>query len=549
MIGSYSFKNFKLDLFSGLIVSLISLPLAMSFAISAGLSPEYGLYASIIGGAVTAIFGGSDSNIADAPGNVIAIMVGIMIQFGYDGVILATLMAGIILIFAGFFKIGKLVQFVPSPVILGFTAGIGVIILSTQLGNIFGITDLDKFAYFHQNIIEFVSKLDGMSWAPLGITLLTIVFIEGSRHLTPKLPSALVGVVLSSAIVWAFQLDVLTIKEAFGAIPQTLPNIYIPLVSFERIVGLFPAALAIAALGVLETLLTAIASDAMTGKRHNSDKELVGLGLGNIASALFGGLSVCGVISRTTLNVKSGAQTRMAAVFKSLFILSSMLFLAPLVEQIPLVALAGILVVVSVKMIDLEQAAQLYLHHERSDFILFLITFFLTVFVSLTMGIAVGMAFASLVFLQRMSEDTVSHTTIERKGETSKFQTSPEQNKCKHLSIYTIKVPLFFGTSRSIIRTLSDLIPNEALIIRLASVKAMDASGMQALREILELHSLKNKVYLSGVTKELKATLTKLGIVDTIGADHVFEKTRFAINKALKDQGLEKGCEAYHITK
>jgi SulP family sulfate permease len=544
---TYSIKKFKLDFFSGLIVSLISLPLAMSFAISAGLNPAYGLYASIVGGAVTALFGGSESNIADAPGNVIAIMVGIMIQFGYEGVLLATMMAGVILIIAAVSKVGQLVQFVPHPVILGFTAGIGVIILSTQLGNIFGLSDLDKFAYFHQNIIEFVSNIGAMSWTPLGVTVMTIFFIEGSRKLVPKLPSALTGVILSTLVVVAFNLDVLTIKESFGAIPQSLPGIKLPVFDFARMLTLFPAALAIASLGILETLLTAIAADSMTGKKHNSDKELFGLGLGNIASALFGGISVCGVISRTTLNVKTGAQTRMAAVFKSLFLLVIILFLAPLVEQIPLAALAGILVIVSVKMIDFEQAKQLYQHHGSSDFILLMITFLLTVFISLTVGIAVGMVIASLIFLKRMSKDVVSRTVIERTDRESKFKTTTAQRKCKHLSIYTINVPLFFGTARSVISVLSDLLPKEALIIRLSSVKAMDASGMQALKEILEIHALENKVYLSGVTAKLKGIMKETGVIKVIGEDHVFDKTQFAINKALEDQDLKKGCDAYHV--
>jgi sulfate permease, SulP family len=548
-LKKYSVKSLKLDLFSGLIVSLISLPLAMSFAISAGLNPEYGLYAAIIGGAVTAIFGGSESNIADAPGNVIAIMVAVMIQFGYEGVLLATLMAGVILIFAAIFKVGQLVQFVPYPVILGFTGGIGVIIFSTQLGSIFGLSELDKFAYFHQNIWEFFSNIKDMSWLPLGMTALTIIFIEGSRRIAPKLPSALIGVVLTALIVKFFNLDILTIKESFGAIPQSLPKIQIPVVDLERVIVLFPAALAIAALGVLETLLTAIASDSMTGKKHNSNKELVGLGLGNIASALFGGISVCGVISRTTLNVKSGAQTRMAAVFKSVFLLIMMLLLVPLVEQIPLVALSGILVIVSVKMFDIEQIKLLYKYHNRTDLILLLITFLLTVFVSLTVGIAVGMIFAVLVFLQRMSEEVVSHTVIERKDRESKFVLSSKQTKCKHISIYTINVPLFFGTSRSIIHALSELSPKEALIIRLTSVKAMDATGMQALKEILDVHALENKVYLSGVNKDMKKMMKQTGVIKLIGEGHVFEKTQFAINKALKDQKLEKCCEAYKLLK
>jgi len=534
-------------MFSGLIVSLVSLPLAMSFSISIGLGPELGLYSAIFGGFIAAVFGGSETNIIGPTGAFVAVLASIMIQYGYEDLLIAGMLSGIILIMAGLFRLGHFIQYVPYPVILGFTGGIGIIILSTQLGTMFGLEDLVKYEYFHENIIEFLRNVGSLKLSALLLTLVTILIIQGTMWFSSKLPAPLVGIILSSLAVYLFDIEVKTIQDVFGSIPQNLPAIKIPYVSFGKIITLLPMAFTIASLAAIETLLSALTSDSMKGANHNSKFELVGVGLANFFTPFFGGIPVSGAIARTTLNAKSGSKSRIAAMMNALFLLGMMLLLAPLVNHIPLAALAGILVLLSIKMVDVEVAYQLLRDHDWTDFLLLMVTFLLTIFVGLTFGIAVGMAIASMVFLKNLSDETVSRTVVKKLNGELKLVPTDKQIKCDHLGIYTIDVPLFFGTARSIVRSLSTVAHTEATILRLTHLSGIDATGINALKEILDMHSVRHKIYLSGIDAKSKKLFVKTGLLKLIGADHIFENTQEAINAALAAQGLSEGCNAYKI--
>ncbi|MFT7184532.1 MAG: SulP family sulfate permease [Oceanicoccus sp.] len=544
----YHFKDLRSDVFSGLIVSLVSLPLAMSFSISVGLGPELGLYSAIIGGFLAALFGGSETNIVGPTGAFVAVLGAIMIQYGYEDLLIAGMLSGVILLLASLFRLGSFIQYVPYPVILGFTGGIGIIILSTQLGNMFGLEDLLKYEHFHENLLEVFRNLGNYQIAALGITALTMVLIEGVSAISKRIPAPLVGIVLAALVVYFFDLDVKTIEDAFGAIPQSLPSIQVPSITLNKVINLLPMAFTIAALASIETLLSALASDSMKNTTHNSSFELVGIAIANMVGPLFGAIPVSGAIARTTLNAKSGSRTRVAAMFNAIFLFGMMMLLAPLVNHIPLAALAGLLVLLSVKMIDVEVGYQLLRDHDWTDFLLLMSTFLLTIFVGLTMGIAVGMSIASLVFLKKMSDSTVSKTVLREVEGEKKLLATNEKIKCEHIGIYTIDVPLFFGTARSIVRSLTRVAPTKAIILRLTNLSGLDATGLQALKEILDMHSVRHRIYLSGIDEKTKKIFKKTGLLKLIGEDHIFEKSKDAINAALLSQGLKKGCDQYKVT-
>lgn len=546
-LKDYGFQSFKNDLIAGLIVALVALPLAMSFAISIGVNPNYGIYAAVLGGLIAALFGGSEFNVTGPTGAFVAILSGIVLQFGYEKLLVAGFLAGVILLLGGLFRFGNVIHYIPYPVVIGFTTGIGVIIFSTQLGNILGIDGLNKYEYFHQNMIEVFSHLSAIEPRAIAIALFTMIVMVVLPRFNNLIPSALIGVIASAIMAWAFGFDIQTIESVFGGVTNHLPVFHWPILSFQTVVEMLPAAFVIAMLGSIESLLSAVIADGMTRKTHDSNAELIGQGLANIVTPLFGGIPVTGAIARTAVNVKSGAATRLAAVFHSLFLLIVVLLLSDLVKYIPLAALGGVLAVVAYRMAELHSVQELLRYGDHMDSSVLVVTLLLTVFINITVSITVGLVLASLLFMKRVSQLRVIPTSVDRTSSEQRFVPSKKQLRCPHLSIYTIEGPLFFGAARTFINTITQIDPTEAIILRLKHVPLADATGLNALNQIITALKNKSRVYFSGVRPEVLEGLKSYRIHDTLGEKHIFKDTRSAINQALKDQGLKKGCEEYHI--
>ena len=511
----YSLGMFKLDLVAGLTVSLISLPLAMAFAAAAGLGPDIGLVSAIVAGGVAALMGGSELNITGPAGSLIGVLAGVLIAnqiSGYEDVLALGLIGGAILVLLGLSGLGRLVRIVPLPVIIGFTGGIGVIIFVSQLEDALGLPKLAKSPYFHDNLGAVMGSLENVTLAALGVTVLTIVLIEGLGRVLPKAFAPLLGIVGAGLAVWALGLEVLTLEDKYGAIPRALPTPALPSLSLEQITRLMPAALTMAALCALESLLSASAADAIAGKRHNSNAELIGCGLANMTSPLFGGIPTCGAIARTTLNARSGAQTRVAGIFNALALLLIMLFLAPVVGQVPTAALAGLLILIAIKMVDVTAYRRLFAHHHWTDFTMMAATLLATVFASLVVGIACGLSIAAFAYFKRAYG---ANSALRREA---KDVESPER-----VALFSIGGPLFFHTARRVLEEASSQTPEVALVLCLRNTEVIDASGIQALKDVVNAHKEdEREIYLSGVSESQRDLLHRTGVIDMVGDALVF---------------------------
>ncbi len=529
----YSLKLLKLDIVAGLTVSLISLPLAMAFAAAAGLDPAIGLVSAIVAGAVASLLGGSELNITGPAGSLIGVLAGVLLANGVSGhqdIIVVSLMGGAILIAAGLIGLGKLVRFVPYPVIVGFTGGIGVIIFVSQLEDALGLPKLAKSPHFHESLGKIAAAFEHLSASAVGVAILTIVSIVVFGRLVPKAFAPLLGIAFAGLAAWVLGLDVVTLEQKYGAIPESLPTPALPSVSMDQISRLLVPAFILAALCSLESLLSATASDAIAGKRHNSNAELIGCGLANVASPLFGGIPTCGAIARTTLNARSGAQTRMAGVFNALALLLFMLFLAPVVGRVPTEALAGLLILIAFRMMDFKAYHSFLLKHHWTDFAMMIVTLLVTVFRSLDVGIGCGLAVALFAYLTRGRRVVDTTENAERADGTEKDDTTPTD--ASDLSVVSFKGPLFFHTARRAFEDAAEHTPSEVLVVCLSETQRIDASGIQALKEVVRSHQPHRKVYLSGVSDEKQAFLASTGVTELVGDDFVFETRQAAMDAA-----------------
>lgn len=449
----YGFEQLRADAVAGLTVAIVALPLSMAIAIASGVTPDRGLYAAIIGGFLVSLFGGSRFQIGGPAGAFIILVAATVTRHGVDGLLLATFLSGLIMAAIGLLRLGNFIKFIPYPVTIGFTAGIGIIILSSQLRDLFGLT------LSGPEPGEIVEKL-GVLWEALpsaneiaiAIGFGTIGVIVALNRLAPRVPALLVAVTLAALVTGIFDLPVATIGSQFGGIPNTLPLPALPLISSERILAVLPDAIAFALLGAIESLLSAVVADGMTGRRHKSNSELLGQGIANIGSALFGGICVTGTIARTATNVRSGGRTPIAGMLHSVFLLAFMLIAAPLASYIPLAALAGMLVVISFSMIERHAIAALF-RGSRGDAAVLAITFLLVVFRDLTEGIVVGFSLGALLFIHRMSTAVaVEARETEMRPQELDGETpyDPALATDSDTVVYRISGAFFFGTAASV---------------------------------------------------------------------------------------------------
>ena len=483
----YALSDFKADALAGLTVAIVALPLSMAIAIASGVGPERGLYAAIVGGFVVSALGGSRFQIGGPAGAFIVLVAATVAQHGVDGLLLATLLSGLILIAIGFLRLGTFIKYIPYPVTVGFTSGIAVIILASQLKDLFGLTLAGPEP---GPILPKLAALAGALPSANGAAMLVaggvVAVIVGLRRLRPGWPGMLVAVALAAAATALLQLPVETIGSRFGGIPSALPAPHLPAISLDRIGAILPSALSFALLGGIESLLSAVVADSMTGRRHRSNCELVAQGAANIASALFGGICVTGTIARTATNVRSGAHGPVAGMLHSLFLLGFMALAAPLARFIPLSALAAVLVVVAWNMAEKHEFGVL-LRASRGDAVVLLATFLLVVFRDLTEGILIGFGLGALLFLHRMAQSVEVNGSGLLVGEdqADDAERTPYDAALaadRGVIVYRISGAFFFGAAGAVGAALDRLgVHARAYVIDVSEVPLLDSSAAASL--------------------------------------------------------------------
>ncbi len=480
--GLFGRSHWANNLAAGLVVGVVALPLAMAFAIASGARPEQGIYTGIVAGIFAALFGSSRVSISGPTGAFIVILAGITAQYGIDGLQVATLMAGLILLAMGLVKLGGIIRFIPTPVITGFTAGIAVIIWVGQWKDFFGLHPAASGSHFHEKLIALIEALPGLHLPTTLLSLAALTILVVAPRLIRRIPGPLIALVaLTAAQAWWHFDGVATIGSAFGGIPSGLPALHWPEISFARVLELIGPAFTIAMLGAIESLLCAVVADGMAGSTHHDpNQELVGQGIANLAAPIFGGFAATGAIARTATSIRNGGTSPLASIVHALVLIAVVVALAPLAAQIPLAVLAAVLFVVSWNMSEARHFVDLLRHAPVNDKVLLLITFLLTVFADLVIAVNVGVLLAALLFMKRMSETV----TIEGESESSLAAVCPV-GVPKGVQIYSIDGPLFFGAAASFERTLASLHDQtRVLVLRLARVPIADATAMQALADL-----------------------------------------------------------------
>lgn len=517
------FKNWPKNIISGLIVSVIAMPLAMAFAIASGVNPVQGLYTAIIAGFFVGVFGGTRVQIAGPTGAFIVILANITAHYGVSGLQIASFMAGFILLFMGFLKLGNVIKFIPDPVIVGFTSGIGVIIFVGEWKDFFGLSvHMPLDAHFYQKIILLYHALPNLNMTTTGLGLLSLLLMIITPKFFKKLPGPLVAMLAATVLQMIFHFkQVATIGSTFGAMPRHIPYFQWPAMSLSTMIDLTGSAFTIALLGSIESLLSAAASDGMTGYRHHSNQELIGQGIANIFSPLFGGFAATGAIARTVANIRNGGNSPISAITHSIALICVLLFLAPLASDIPLSALAAILFVVAYNMSDIKHFFYIVKRAPHYDVIILLVTFFLTVLTNLVIAVNVGVVLAMLFFVRRM----VQSTGIEFEGMEKGVQhTETPIALPENTMLYRIQGPFFFGVAQKMENAL--LVTHsepKIIILDFKNVPFMDMTGLGTLEEILEKYQKRNiTVYFIAANTTVTQKFKKVGMLEKIGERHVF---------------------------
>ncbi|MCB0686847.1 MAG: STAS domain-containing protein [Saprospiraceae bacterium] len=524
------------DALAGITVGIVALPLAIAFAIASGVSPEKGLITAIVAGFIISLLGGSRVQIGGPTGAFIIIVFGIVEKYGVSGLTIATFMAGFLIIGMGLLKLGNWLKYIPYPLVVGFTAGIAVIIFSSQIGDFFGLGIKSVPSNFFEKWITYSAHFNGINWTATILAASTVLITVFFNRITNRVPGSIVAILLTTFLASYLHLPVETIASRFGEIPSHIAWPKIPSVDFETIRQLVEPALAIALLGGIESLLSAVVADGMIGTRHRSNMELVAQGVANIFSALFGGIPATGAIARTATNIKNGGRTPIAGMVHAFVLLLIMLIFAPLAKLIPLATLSGILVVVAYNMSEWKNFISI-LKGNKTDIIILLTTFFFTVVFDLIIAIEIGIVLSSLLFMKRMSDslqiDAISKEIPELDAEEKVFDEN-YPGLPKEITIYEINGPLFFGASRHFQDALSHINYHPRIvIIRMRYVPFIDATGYRSLiQTIRSFQSTGTIVMLSGVSHEVRDELERNKIDEILERDKIFEDFRSALDVA-----------------
>jgi SulP family sulfate permease len=532
-LKSYTPRLFMADLVAGITVGLVALTLSMAFAIASGMPPQAGLYCAIVAGFVISTLGGSSTQIGGPTGAFVVVVFGIVAKYGVDGLFMCTLLAGIILLIMGATGLGMAVRFIPRPVVVGFTNGIAIIIASTQIKDFFGLK-IDRVpGDFASRILTLAHSFPSFSPTETALAVSALIVIILFMVFVKNVPGYIVALFAGTAAVVIFKLPVATIGTRFGGIPSGFPTLKVPHFRIELLRPLISPAVTIATLGAIESLMSAVVSDRMSGDKHNSNVELVGQGIANILSPLFGGLPATGAIARTATNIRSGAKTPVAGIIHSLTLLAIVLFAAPLAKFIPLSVLAAILWMVAYNMGEWREIPEL-LKLSRFEVGTWLVTLLLTVFADLTVAVEVGMILAALVFIRKVTQSTtVSEVTAAyiREGQVHILQ---HKEIPAYVSIFRIHGPFLFGATdklEAIVSRLPDLPP--VIILRLRNMTAIDSTGLQALQKLADqIHASGRKLILCGAGEQPSKRLREAEFHDHLGSDNICGSVAEALDRA-----------------
>ncbi len=517
----YTLQMFRGDLLGGLTVGIVALPLAIALAIASGVKPEQGLYTAIFAGFVIAVLGGTRAQISGPTGAFIVIVYGIVQKYGYDGLVVATMIAGVLLVIMGLARMGAFLKFVPYPVVVGFTSGIALIIFSSQIADFLGLK-LEKVpSDFLEKWIEYVKHFATLDLNTVAVGVASLLIIVLWPKLTHRIPGQLIAILAVTFIVQYFGIPVETIATRFGGVPTTLPNPHFPAITWQMVQQMFSPALTIAILAALESLLSAVVADGMMGTRHRSNMELIAQGAGNIVSVIFGGVPATGAIARTATNIKSGGTTPISAIIHCVFLLLVLLFIGKWAALIPMATLAAVLVVVAYNMSEWREFVHL-LKSPRGDVAVLIATFLLTVFIDLTVAIQVGILLAAFLFLQKMSEETqIASITDTLRGDDDIHETRDMSRVAipDGVEVFEIYGSLFFGAVSQFKESIRFVAKKpKVLILRMRHVLTIDASGIRVLEELAE--EAQNNGYalvFSAVSRSVYRVMRKSGFVEIAG--------------------------------
>lgn len=540
-LRDYNRHKFLLDLIAGVTVGLVALPLAMAFAIASGLTPQAGIYCAVVTGFLISLLGGSKTQIGGPTGAFVVVVAGIVAAHGIDGLFMCTVMAGVLLVIMGATGLGTGVKFIPRPVVIGFTNGIAVLIASTQVKDFFGLQIEKVPGVFWQRIQALAASFHTFSYAATLLAVGTLITLLICRSLSARIPGPIVALLLGTATVYFFKLPVETIGTRFGGIPSGLPHLAIPKFRVDLIQGLLGPAFTVAMLGAIESLMSAVVSDRMSGDRHNPNVELIGQGIANIFSPMFGGLPATGAIARTATNIRSGAQSPVAGIIHALTLLCILVFAAPLVSYVPMAALAGILMIVAYNMGEWREIPQL-LKLTKTDISIWLVTFALTVFADLTVAVEAGMILAALLFISRVAATTTVSQVTDDYIEDGRMHILQDKDIPYYATIFRIHGPFLFGATDKIsvvTENLHKLPP--VVILRLRNMTALDATGLFALEEVAKtLHASKRTLILCGAREQPSQLMHQGEFAEVVGKENICGNVQEALSRAEEVfEGLE----------
>jgi sulfate permease, SulP family len=529
------------NLLAGSIVGIVALPLAMAFAIASGVKPEQGLYTAIIAGLIVGIFGGTRAQIAGPTGAFVVILANITAKYGIDGLQIATLLAGMILLFMGIIKLGNVIKFIPDPVIVGFTAGIGCIIFVGEWNDFFGLSaNMPLDARFHHKLLILINAFPALNLTTTLLACLSLILILITPKILKRIPGPLIAMVVVTIVQTIFHFNhVATIGSAFGGIPQHLPTFKLPSFNVTSILDLIGPAFTIALLGAIESLLSATAADGLAGTRHHSNQELIGQGLANIVAPLFGGFAATGAIARTATNIRNGGNSPISTIVHSIVLILVLILLAPFAASIPLCTLAAILFVVAYNMSDLPHFFHMLKTAPVYDVIVLLTTFFLTIFVNLVAAVNIGVILAMLFFIRRMHQlvtvDQQPHEVIKTEiTEQELAKLTPDT------VVYSIQGPFFFGAAEKIEHALSSTKTDpKTIIFRLKDVPFMDMTGLETFQEIIDrYHQRGVRIYLCEANGLVLKKLVKMGLMQWVEEHKILSTFKEVINIMQVEQSI-----------
>lgn len=534
-IKKYSLNQFYKDVTAGLIVAIIALPLSIALAIASGVTPEKGLHTAIIAGFIISFLGGSRVQIGGPTGAFMIIVLGIVSKYGIDGLIVSTIMAGLILIAMGISRLGKMIKFIPYPITTGFTSGIALVIFTTQIKDFFGLSIDNVPGEFIGKWKAYILNFGTINWTSTILGIASLLIIVLWPKINKKIPGSLVALVVITGAAYFMGLDVETIGSKYGELSSALPRPHVPNVKIDDIKELIQPAFTIAILGGIESLLSAVVADGMIGGKHRSNTELIAQGIGNIASGIFGGIPATGAIARTAANIKNGGRTPVAGMVHAVVLLLIMIIFMPLAKLIPLCTLAAILMVVAYNMSEWRAFKSLF-GAPKSDILVLLATFSLTVLIDLVVAIEIGVVLSSLLFMKRMS-DITNVQNLSRDLEDDEDDSDNEEiiaNIPKNTLVYNINGPFFFGAADKFMEVIQEIDRDtKYIVLKMANAPAMDATAYHALENLYKTCKARRvKLFLSGVQDQPYSVLEKAGFINKIGEQNIFDNLEDALQMA-----------------